>query len=48
MYTYNITMTDFTKLAIKNNWHNAVFIFAEEKDLSKLSTAPNITMQFSS
>lgn len=47
MYTYNITMTDFTKLAIKNNWHNAVFIFAEEKDLSKLSTAPNITMQFS-
>lgn len=48
MYTYNITMTDFTKLAIKNDWHNAVFVFAEEKDLSKLSTAPNITMQFSS
>jgi hypothetical protein len=47
MYTYNITMTDFTKLAIKNDWHNAVFIFAEEHDLSKLSTAPNITMQFS-
>ncbi len=47
MYTYNITMTDFTKLAIKNDWHNAVFIFAEENDLSKLSTAPNITMQFS-
>lgn len=47
MYTYNITMTDFTKLAIKNDWHNAVFVFAEEKDLSKLSTAPNITMQFS-
>lgn len=47
MYTYNITMTDFTKIAIKNDWHNAVFVFAEEKDLSKLSTAPNITMQFS-
>ena len=47
MYTYNITMIDFTKLAIKNDWHNAVFVFAEEKDLSKLSTAPNITMQFS-
>ena len=47
MYTYNIAMTDFTKLAIKNDWHDAVFVFAEEKDLSKLSTAPNITMQFS-
>lgn len=47
MYTYSIKLQDFATLAIKNEWHNAVFVFAEEREITKLGTAPNITMQFS-
>lgn len=46
MYTYTINFMDFTKLALKNEWRDAIFIFAEEHELAKLGTAPNITMQF--
>lgn len=48
MYTYNIKLQDFASLAFKYNWRKAVFVFAEEHDLERLGTAPNITMQFSS